>query len=277
MAHVITEVDAFTASITVPDGGDARSDAAEVVADIAQRLANRTKNLLRLDGEKAVLASPNTFAATQTMSIDLSVGRDTSSGRDITATRDVIAGRHLVAANNAKVTGDYFYTSPKSRTSLVSLNTGVIMNIAAGLSLTHTTVLGADGIVSCPSWASGQLVAWRILIPNTSVITGIDVIHNTSTAAPNQFDLLKRSGAVFDPIGAGTTLPALSSLLSAPVSGPSSAGLSTALLVPASTLTVDNAANEYWVTWVSTGLHTADYIGAIQILWNDNGPRTDHS
>ncbi len=63
MPRVLVEVDDFTASITVPEGGDARSDAAEVVADIGQRLANRTKNLQRLDGEKARLADANTFTA----------------------------------------------------------------------------------------------------------------------------------------------------------------------------------------------------------------------
>lgn len=63
MARVLVEIDDFTASITVPEAGDARSDAAEVVADIGQRLANRTKNLERLDGEKAVLADANTFTA----------------------------------------------------------------------------------------------------------------------------------------------------------------------------------------------------------------------
>jgi hypothetical protein len=76
MAHVITEVDAFTASITVPDAGDARSDAAEVVADIAQRLANRTKNLQRLDSEKAELAAANVFTAAQTITVPNVTGDD---------------------------------------------------------------------------------------------------------------------------------------------------------------------------------------------------------
>lgn len=68
MARVLVEIDDFTASITVPEAGDARSDAAEVVADIPQRLANRTKNLDRRVNERAVLASANVFiAAPQTV------------------------------------------------------------------------------------------------------------------------------------------------------------------------------------------------------------------
>lgn len=45
MSHTVTEVDVFTPTITVPDGTDSRSNAANVVEAIAQGLANRTKNL----------------------------------------------------------------------------------------------------------------------------------------------------------------------------------------------------------------------------------------
>lgn len=61
MPRVLVEINDFTPSITVPVGGDARSDAAEVVADIGQRLANRTVNLQALDALKAVLAGSNVF------------------------------------------------------------------------------------------------------------------------------------------------------------------------------------------------------------------------
>jgi len=58
MSHTLTEVDAFTTPITVPDGTDSRSNAAEVVAAIAQALANRTKNL---DTHAAKKNAANTF------------------------------------------------------------------------------------------------------------------------------------------------------------------------------------------------------------------------
>lgn len=45
MSHTLTELDEFTATITVPDGTDSRNDAAGDVERIAQGLANRTKNL----------------------------------------------------------------------------------------------------------------------------------------------------------------------------------------------------------------------------------------
>lgn len=60
MAHTVTEVDTYTATITVPDGADSRSNAAEVVQDIAQALANRTHHH-KLHG--AFIDSPNTFTA----------------------------------------------------------------------------------------------------------------------------------------------------------------------------------------------------------------------
>jgi hypothetical protein len=49
MAHVITETPTFTPTITVPDGTDSRVNAAEVVAAIAQGLANRAQ-YLKLNG-----------------------------------------------------------------------------------------------------------------------------------------------------------------------------------------------------------------------------------
>src|SRR3954471_14929273 len=45
MAHNITEVDEFTATVTVPDGTDSHSLLAEFMNAFVQVLANRTKNL----------------------------------------------------------------------------------------------------------------------------------------------------------------------------------------------------------------------------------------
>lgn len=61
MAHVLTEVAGFDANITVPDGTDSRVDAAEVVAAIAQKLANRSQYLKALADGAAQIAGDNTF------------------------------------------------------------------------------------------------------------------------------------------------------------------------------------------------------------------------
>lgn len=45
MSHTLTELDEFTAEVIVPDGTDTRNNAAGDVEQIAQALANRTKNL----------------------------------------------------------------------------------------------------------------------------------------------------------------------------------------------------------------------------------------
>jgi hypothetical protein len=46
VSHNITDVDAFTSPVVVPDGTDSHTVLAEYIAAIAQALANRTRNLL---------------------------------------------------------------------------------------------------------------------------------------------------------------------------------------------------------------------------------------
>lgn len=60
MPHNLTEVDAHTTPIAVPDGIDSRSNAAEVVEALAQALANRTN---RLNLHAALKNVANTFTA----------------------------------------------------------------------------------------------------------------------------------------------------------------------------------------------------------------------
>lgn len=63
MPHALTELDDFTTPITVPDGTDSRSDAAEVVEGIAQALANRTK---AINEHVAWFDAANTFTEPNT-------------------------------------------------------------------------------------------------------------------------------------------------------------------------------------------------------------------
>lgn len=63
MAHNITDVDAFTATVTVPDGIDSRANASAVVGAFVQALCNRTFNL---QSHTAKLNLPNAFTAGST-------------------------------------------------------------------------------------------------------------------------------------------------------------------------------------------------------------------
>lgn len=68
MPHNLTDADAFTSPVAVPDGTDSRNNAANVVEALAQVLANRT-NYLNL--RTAKLAAANTFtAAPQTIDVN---------------------------------------------------------------------------------------------------------------------------------------------------------------------------------------------------------------
>jgi hypothetical protein len=166
------------------------------------------------------------------------------------------------------VGGDVLYAASKPRISIVSLNTGVVFAGTAQALFRE----GFQGTASCASWGSGQFVAWRLLAPTGSVIQNVQVIHSQSTTAPNRFNIVKRSGAVYDLFGA-TALPSFASLIGAPVDGPASVGLWTSLIIPSSPIAIDNSVNEYWLTWISTGLHPADTIGEISIGWDDKGLR----
>jgi hypothetical protein len=179
----------------------------------------------------------------------------------------MIAGRDMHAFRDVIATRDFIYPTPKPTTSLISLNTGVVFGPAQALFHDVFFTLAA-----CTSWISDQFVAWRILLPTGAVIQNMQVIHNQSTVDPNQFNIVRRHGAVYDFLGGGTTIPTITPLIAAPVNGPTVAGLWTTVMVPSAPITVDNSVNEYWITWKSTGLHIADSIAEINVGWNDKGP-----
>lgn len=70
MSKVLTEVDTFTATITVPEGTDSRDTAADVVEALSQGLANRTK---RLNLHTAKIDEENTFTEAQIINSTLDV------------------------------------------------------------------------------------------------------------------------------------------------------------------------------------------------------------
>ena len=65
MATNLTEVSEYTATVTAPDGGDSRSNAANVVAALAQALMNRTRWL------KDIVTRTNTWLAQQAFDVGL--------------------------------------------------------------------------------------------------------------------------------------------------------------------------------------------------------------
>jgi hypothetical protein len=66
MSHNITDVDAFTSPVVVPDGTDSHSTLAEYLEGIAQPLADRTHNL---NVHAAKVDVTNTFTQTQTFNV----------------------------------------------------------------------------------------------------------------------------------------------------------------------------------------------------------------
>jgi len=66
MAHTIAETPSFDLNIVVPDGTDSRADAAEKVAAIAQKLANRTQSMKLVTDVAAKKDVSNTFTAPNT-------------------------------------------------------------------------------------------------------------------------------------------------------------------------------------------------------------------
>jgi len=80
MAHVITETPVFTPTVTVPDGTDSRVNAAEVVAAIAQSLANRTRSLKAVTDFAALRNAANTFTALNTFNAGLTANAATVTG-----------------------------------------------------------------------------------------------------------------------------------------------------------------------------------------------------
>ena len=85
----LVEVDEFSAPITVPEGADPRDNAAGDLEHIAQRLANRTRNLQALASDAARKSQANTFAETQTINVpavDIPVLRTESKATDFSPT-----------------------------------------------------------------------------------------------------------------------------------------------------------------------------------------------
>lgn len=103
MSKTLTEVDTFTASIVVPEGTDSRNTAAEDVESIAQRLANRTKNLNLHAARKDVA---NVFTQPQTIP-DIAGDVDFADDVAIAGTLDVTG---LLSCDDIDSTGDVFAT-----------------------------------------------------------------------------------------------------------------------------------------------------------------------
>lgn len=153
---VLTEVDVFTATVSVPEGTDSRNDAADVVEDLSQALANRTKHL---NEHSAKIDEANTFSEDQAflaavvinsleavnvevtndadIAGDLSVdggstlaaatvtgnlgvgGSATVTGGLTAATLD--AGADVFAGDDVIATGDFQYGGVKSRSTYLNM------------------------------------------------------------------------------------------------------------------------------------------------------------
>lgn len=109
MPHPITEVDTFTATVTVPDGDDFMDDAADVVEAISQALANRTHFLnlhsVHIDDEDfAILSVPLTG---NTVNVREPVIRSAKGPRDhplkpLNPWKEFLQGKNLSEADSQR-------------------------------------------------------------------------------------------------------------------------------------------------------------------------------
>lgn len=123
MAKNLTESDVFSTPITVPEGTDFMDDAADAVELIAQRLANRTKNI---NDHAARWDVANTFTQPQaipnvsgSMAIanDLAV-TDAVSCHTLDATADIYAGDDVIAQD------EFQYGTPPTRSKSINVVDG---------------------------------------------------------------------------------------------------------------------------------------------------------
>lgn len=107
MAHELVEVATFTPTVTVPDGTDSRSNAAEVVQGIAQALANRTRALKAVTDSAAVKNQPNTFTQANTFNALLRANNGIGA-----ADGSVEIVDSLKIAGGVDITGDCWVHTP---------------------------------------------------------------------------------------------------------------------------------------------------------------------
>lgn len=267
MAHNLTEVDAFTTPITVPDGIDSRNNAAEVVAAIAQALANRTKHL---SIHAAYVDAINVFTLLNQFLGNIEVTGDVKGFARVLGLA-MVATNHVYTAGptDADQTLGFTYGSaaalvPIARTSMVSIANAFGNTFwNADYSVGHSSVPGAVG----DSWVG---VPFRV--PPGCTFKEIRVHHfiasDASPAANQQtFKVMARSGIGGAWFQLGPTWNAALTV----------GDHTTAVNVGSGNAKLVNEDDEYFILWELPAGDLAAIASSnlieIEMDWDDVGPR----
>lgn len=100
MPHNLTDVDAFTSPVVVPDGTDSHTILAEYIAAVGQALANRTRNLKNIT---AKLDDPNVFTDTNKFNLGpIEVDDDDATHAALVVRNTAADDSHAAGANKWK-------------------------------------------------------------------------------------------------------------------------------------------------------------------------------
>ncbi len=284
----LTDVDAFTTPIEVPEGTDSRNDAAGDVESIAQRLANRTHYL---NQRTAKLATTNTFTDAQTFSstinvvgaatipniagsttvaADLTVGDDLvvtgdatiptilgsiNVANDIVVGDDIDAGGDIYAADDVIAGDEFQYATPPTRTVFLKLfDSFGEGSLDFGGGTNH--VLLATG---------GQVHVWPISLPEGAVLSAVEaLVQKPGTGTTNLRVYRKATYDWSNPVSAQP------SDTQQGIAGVSTAG-DWAVAVTGLALTANNGTNEVFAH-ITAG-DAGDRVYGLRVTFTDPGPR----
>lgn len=188
MAHNLTEADAFTTPISVPDGTDTHNTAANVVAALAQALANRTKHL---NDHVAYKDVANTFSAAQTIPVlnatDLAVANSATFGNDLVIGDDIDAGGDIYAADDMIAGDEFQYATTPTRTKYLPL----FRSFGEGVLDTIVTTSATCNIIF-PS--TGSIHIWPIELPKGATLTSVAVILDKTGTGTSTITLRRKQG-----------------------------------------------------------------------------------
>jgi hypothetical protein len=268
MSKDLTDVDAFSSPIHVPEGTDLRDDAAGDVELIAQRLANRTHYL---NQRTAKLAGGNALSGTQaitgsaTISADLDVsGETTTDDLTVVATAVIpaISGGVVITGGGLDADGDLYsaddviaedefqYGTPPTRTTLIPLadnSSAIFKSFEAHL-----------------LFGSSDVATWAIKLPAGATLVEIRCLIFKSGTSTTTISLAKRTPnfgapavATPAPFGDGTAIASI--------------GGWQALVIDADDEVIATG-TEYELVFQGSA-DNDDQLHGIRMTWIDPGPR----
>lgn len=157
MSYILTETPTFDADIVVPQGTDSRVNAAEVVAAIGQKLANRTSNLQQITNVAARKNVANVFTAANAFNAG------------VTANTATVTGQLTVNGGIKATDGTLELTSTVMATGIVNV---------AGQLRANGGLAASDGEIEVVSelHANGSVY---VNVPHLFLAEVVDIVHHT--------------------------------------------------------------------------------------------------